>query len=821
MLLLILLVNTLAEPLLKVDGMEPIAKIPHCKSFTRTITGGVPTDTLTCTACENEMYKLSGGQCVYDSSKCPVSNDYVYLKDNICQFCDYSCNSCSEDGVCTCKFGLDNSTKCRECVNTFTSGSTTKCSLCTNGMSTDTSLDACSQITDGPEVHDGSNCALAGLKDGQQICLRCYGNYSFGTESGKTEHCATANPLVEGCLRQNQDKCSKCDIGYLLVDGECQKTDVNCDSYTYTNEVLTCKTCREGYNLEKSKCTICSVSGDEHVEYDSLCELFPVDTCSQCSRRCKVEGAKCVPTHCSEFDSENRCVICDEGYYQLGYSCHQITNDGFSDSNTKKCVPGYYTDYDTTKKEYTCKKCPPHFVDCLTDKTPLPGSSIFKNTKQTKSEPCDDENCEQCSDDGKTCYKCLAMSGNSEVEKISGECVIKATLMALEVPTSGAPSEIKNYPGRYPFCRYKGFNSYFEDVHPAYKFTQDEEDVSKIRCDLIHRRSHMYVEKVVDTTSGENSYECTTAGRDPLRFCQCMSGYYQENSSTAFPCKKANVNLNCLETANGQQCTVCPKGAKLTSTGACKCTDGTYLKGTECVSCPEKCLKCNPSTTDGEIQPVCTECKPAELSGIGRDPSNKCECKKDMVEDETVISVCLAKPNGCKNSKDSYVVSGTNIRCVKCDDEHKLLDACEVCVEGYYNTTENGECLKCAYGENCLSCNSTMCTACTDSNAELKKSESSNNYCETCKPDYAYNSKTKSCMRCPSTPLNSVALLVKTTSKHPNVNAQAEYTQTRQLDCVLIVIMLLMVSLSVPKIVYMEKTSTSIVKLVKNQQETH
>ncbi|ELP88720.1 furin repeat-containing protein, putative [Entamoeba invadens IP1] len=735
-LLVIILAN--ADPFLKVGEIEPRSKHPNCKKVDRKFdNSGNPTDTINCIECENNYFKLENGECVYNPTNCNVTDPYVYLNDKECKFCDYGCNTCDQSGECTCDFNSSFDT-CKQCVSTYDlkSGSvkTTKCKYCGQGLATNVNMDGCVDADSGTEVFDKTNCALSGLKEGKQVCLKCFGNKTMDTQK---LHCQTELKVIEGCIRQNGENCLKCDVGYILSYKACKKTDENCNILKETSSDVICKSCREGYYInDKGTCTMCEVNGDINKQYDSLCELYDTTKCTQCNKRCKVDRGNCVSNHCVEFKSDGKCGICEDGYYALNGECNLFSNDGLDTSSGKPtCKTGYYLDYNIETKIYSCKKCKGHFMECLTADTPMPGSSLYDNWKATKAEPCDDENCAQCADDGVTCYKCAFNNGNPNGVLLNGKCILTPTDIILEI--------VDNYDTTYKFCKYKGVNSFFEELVPAYNETTNPES----KCNPLLRRSYMY-----KTQTKENSnYECAKNNRDVIKNCMCKNGYYQKNASTVTDCEKINSLEGCIESANGKHCTLCATGAKYTSEGKCVCPTGTYLKDEKCEKCPEKCATCVWET--GQTKVTCKTCQPEQYNGQGRDPTNQCECNVGYVTEPGKIDVCVQKIEGC-STDGKYVVQNKQINCLACDKEHMAIGfgttQCSQCVDGYY-MDDKKVCQMCNNGIGCLTCSATACTQCKDGNAVLNGPASEpTKYCTICKDGFTFNSTDGTCARCPS-----------------------------------------------------------------------
>ena len=49
--------------------------------------------------------------------------------------------------------------------------------------------------------------------------------------------------LIDYCQKYAIDGCSECQDGYLLVNGRCEKKDVNCLKYSFMNGNVVCEKC--------------------------------------------------------------------------------------------------------------------------------------------------------------------------------------------------------------------------------------------------------------------------------------------------------------------------------------------------------------------------------------------------------------------------------------------------------------------------------------------------------------------------------------------------------------------------------------------------
>ncbi|ELP93710.1 furin repeat-containing protein, putative [Entamoeba invadens IP1] len=746
----LIIVFTKGTPFLKIDGKEPREVYQYCKNFERKINeDNKPDSIVKCTECESEYYKLDNGVCLYYTNNCNTTDTYLYLNNEKCNFCDFSCNTCDENGQCTCFFDTDLN-ECKKCVSSFETNINTEkvtlCKYCGLGQYTNQNLKTCEVATLSEDNKDSTNCALSGIENGKQVCLKCVGEYSYDVTS---KHCTLKVVPMEGCSRQNGEKCLECDFGYYLDLTKCVKKDVHCESFQLKNGIVVCTLCQEGYYLNTDKeCTPCNITSSPQYTYTSPCEVMDFIKCNQCNRRCISNYGVCVWSNCKEFQSNGKCGICDDGFYLSNEKCVRITYGGFViPKNYTKCVAGYYVDYDEQRDTYSCKKCKGHFMECLTENTPVPGSSLFENMRATKSLPCDNENCMKCADDGKLCYKC----NTNTSDLINGKCIIRPIVLELE-KIENAPIEIGNYDTSYLFCHYKGVNTVFEEIVPTF----NQSKVEDIRCTEILRRNFKYRTQT-SLSSESDTIECVGLNRDPENNCLCKSGFYQETSSRVSDCVIIPEELNCVQSGNGKQCTVCPLDGEYTFDQKCICPRGTYLEETrlKCEICPKNCSACSIQNVERRNDIVCSECMPEDMNGEGRDPSKKCDCKYGYVSEFGKVDICMKLIDGCKN-EGNYRVLYRQIKCLKCDKENFILgygdEQCSQCIDGYYYDEVSTDCKVCDFGNGCSRCNSTHCLGCKDWGliVEPPVGAPPNAFCTSCLDGFAYNASSFSCLYCPS-----------------------------------------------------------------------
>ena len=147
----------------------------------------------------------------------------------------------------------------------------------------------------------------------------------------------------ENCEVCGSPNCTRCNPGFVVVDGKCVSCDVaNCRECV-EGDPKKCKNCNEGYSVigtDQSKCT--------------KCETPNCDTCSEANlfffmnanQKCK----SCLPSY--YLNNNTQCEKCEVE------NCAECSSNS---TECERCVPGYYNVNSTSP----CIKCENRFYKCL------------------------------------------------------------------------------------------------------------------------------------------------------------------------------------------------------------------------------------------------------------------------------------------------------------------------------------------------------------------------------------------------------------------------------------------------------------------------
>ena len=185
------------------------------------------------------------------------------------------------------------------------------------------------------------NCVAGNLnEEEEEICYYCKNGFYVSDDYKK---CIEVANKIANCQSyyssyDGQIKCRECSTNYALSnDRESCIEFKNCDSL---NEDGKCEECNEGYAV--------SYDGMSCRQFENCRKLAEGDVkCSECNVNDNGEKiyivnseGKCERTQCKNYDTNNVCIECFEGYYlNDDKKCEKITIENCLelDTNNKKC----------------------------------------------------------------------------------------------------------------------------------------------------------------------------------------------------------------------------------------------------------------------------------------------------------------------------------------------------------------------------------------------------------------------------------------------------------------------------------------------------
>ncbi|KAH0576091.1 Cysteine-rich membrane protein 2 [Spironucleus salmonicida] len=436
-----------------------------CKSC---VAGYQIDDKETCTNCAINYVKI-GEKCV----KCQVDNcDTCSTDAQTCVKCKNNfvpngnkCDACRDNGPeCLCGTAVNcatcapNADKCKSCVGNFDPKATTPCTDCLDGffksdVSGKSTCTACSDKC--------TNCTSA------DTCTACQDGFSV--DGNKCVTCEDTNCKI---CSANKNVCTKCNTGYLTVDGKCERQCYQGQSVCATNQICltTCKTCSEncmtcegsiasctscapGFTLDRSSCAACSTGCADCTGNKNVCNLckdgyFGISgVCAPCKQnataQCECSGAANCAT-CNNAKS-GTCGTCIAGYKMSASNTCTECADGYLmvDRVCTKCEKSCKICYESIDK---CSSCADSYTMSIKQTCEKDCTTVLTNGKACvggKVVECDDDydqitackcgaavNCQECNERNmNTCESC--MPGYKLIGGSCGQCAVGATTVGL------------------------------------------------------------------------------------------------------------------------------------------------------------------------------------------------------------------------------------------------------------------------------------------------------------------------------------------------------------------------------------------------------
>jgi len=737
-------INNCPEGQTEVDGKCEACTVTNCL---------VCTDVDKCIKCAVDKVLLNN-ECL---DSCPES----YFNNNgSCELCNnYNCSSCKNSSTCdVCRPGflLNDG----ECVASCPLGSVErnlKCYPCNdkNCLNCDNlTLDSC------------SNCRLPYKLKGTS-CVDDCGSATFITEVNGSQTCGDCKQNCVSCT--SSDNCNQCADNFFLKNNECVE---NCGS-NYVAVGQECKKCTDDL------CEVCSPNNqDVCLKCSSPNFLNAANNCvASCGERFYERQSpsaicvNCIDLNCLQCSPENKCLLCDQGFFRFNFICIETCPTGFyadnSDNSCKSCGQKE-CDQCAPGEPSRCEKCREGLFlnngECV-DTCP---TGTFVN-ELGHCQDCN-KNCESCKDNT-TCYKCKSPfvldgtictdncpEGEVNINNSCVDCDQKAECVKCD-PTSVdkclecQPQFLLLDNDR---CVDKCPAGYFENGRKCTKCESDcntcESETLCVKCfaptveyngDCIAACGNGLVEIDGHCVPCADSVRCNTCKSD-LTTClecrqpfvlnvdntcrlECSAGtYYNVENNKCEPCGE-----NCNKCDNDKLCTDCTAPYS-NDNGKCveECPVSNYLDtennckpcgAGNCVKCsnlnPNKCLECNVGfILSGEPDTQCVEKCPngTVLKSVDPSPafvevkSKKLRLGKGIISVQQRYPECFPCPNGCASCDESS--------CTACVSPLVLVDGkcLSNCKPGY--TNRDNTCIKCN-DDNCLTCdpnNLNNCLVCKE-----------------------------------------------------------------------------------------------------------
>ncbi|ELP89915.1 protein serine/threonine kinase, putative [Entamoeba invadens IP1] len=717
----------------------------------------------TCIRCK--AFDIHCNMCSSSFDQRCIQCDVNYYPDTngICKSCDQTCG-----GRCNTLNGI-----CTSCLTQYVY-TEPKSILCVNCSSFDSSCLSClnspericSICTTGKYVLSNGRCGNCDLTCGGKcdqhngMCTGCENNYvMYSTSSLTCQSCSAFDANCSACATDYSRKCIKCNAGFYIVNGLCQKCDSTCNNRCDTNSGY-CTGCIQNFiksETNPKQCVECKTL-DNNCD---ICESSGERKCNTCTNYTYVDTTtfKCVPcpTECKNCNGQNGiCTSCANNYVMKlndpskCEECHifDINCAVCASDASRKCVTcnnNYYPNTQTFKCQLcdeTCNnQCNPMNGYC----TSCSNNHVFyPNKDQLQCQSCSvfDPHCKICATDfSRKCVECM----NGYYPNLSGQCVLC---------DSSCTDRCSTTTGICTSC-VSGYVLYETSNIKCQNCTDFDSNcltcslTSQRKCDVC--KSNFFPKTIGDYRCQSCDISCGGKCDGETGYCTgCLNNYVfsSSNKSICEKCDSFDINCATCNINNQRECTSCNsysyypdphlKTCRLcdtSCTGNCGNTDGycrgcnfnyvfTQPRGNTCVSCKTFDMNCKICSSD--FTRKCSECE----NGYYPDVNHIC------VPCNTIDTNC----NTC-NSSSKY--------CSRCADPYYLNNLiCQSCPVGTYKNTETS-CELCYNGiPNCQICTITsvnvpICTSCFapySLNVNTRR-------CELCGNFNYFNNITKSCLK--------------------------------------------------------------------------
>ncbi|XP_051278441.1 proprotein convertase subtilisin/kexin type 5b isoform X2 [Dicentrarchus labrax] len=683
-----------------------------------------------CTKCA-DGYLLEDWRCVstcstgYYLSEQTSDNGQVQRS---CKKCDHSCYECLGPGE----------RNCSSCVSGYNleAGACVVSTICKDGeyLSRHEKCHLCDATCfqcSGPEREDCTSCPVTRLFDDGRCDIRCQkGRYAMDKQ------CHLCHHTCQECTDEGPDNCTSCDrdrfgVARYFFQGQCR--DVCPEGYFHSARKLCescptdciictaadhCLHCSSGHRLRNGRCVPLECSAGEVANAGN-------EDCLHCDEGCK----QCKRKDSGDHAQETICLICEDGYYQLGTDCHHSCPDRtYSREDTMVCAPCEDKQCVNCDKSQ-CYWCEEGFYNFDGECVDHCREGFFVDKESQGCEPCH-RACRTCGgpqfDDCDSCEDGFTLK--------DGEC-LEATQLAL--------------------CPEKQFRNSKGECEQCHSFCKTCSAAGKENCSSCYSDRFLTAQQTCmsrcpsGTFANKASSQCEDCSKG-CAMCQgaeqcqrCRSGLYLYNGVCVVECQRGFpqggvCQLCAPECAscqgNSSYCLSCERPYLLLD-HSCRsnCLEGYYAKETECRHCPADCKECN---QDGL-------CKRCNLYYFLHDDKCVDDCPVGYFASEKQQECvrCHADCRSCDGPGLDDCIECRNPKAVRYNGE--CLPQCPTST--YHDKTTN-ECRDC--DRTCLTCSGHEPSSCLTCNTNRRKDASG--HCEwfsQC-PLHSYMDQNGDCQKC-------------------------------------------------------------------------
>ncbi|KAL4480244.1 hypothetical protein ABPG74_020760 [Tetrahymena malaccensis] len=496
------------------------------------------------------------------------SNQYLISINSIYQYCPQFCNQCQNQQQCQiCNDGylLNNQFQCQQCPTSDFQLDTNNDCVCKNNMSLQNNSSS-SCVCNPGYSRDTNNicqsCPQFCLQcNTQQQCTQCNSGYLLNSNK-QCQSCPSADFQLDqndNCVcKQNmilQGKQCECNQGYSKdANNVCQQCSPNCLECDMQQK---CQKCQSDYIVDSQSNCVCK---QNMIQDNGACVCIQGysknsnDICVQC------------PTYCSQCDTQQKCLVCNTGYYlQLDSSCNTQCppSSQINSTNNNQCI----CDLNATIVQNINCQCNQNFY--------LNGNKCIQ---------CID-NCVTCQNQT-TCQLCqtsytISPSGQCQFCDTKNGFFIKDNQCLSCQKTNCLECSNQNQCTKYAEC-----GAQFTYNYTTKQCEQCLWDLQSQQCVDSCDQTYQYFDQTQKTCS-----QCYYLNQQ----CQksCPKGYYQDDK---YNCLQCNSSCKSCNGPKQNQCTNCNQNYYLQSDQSCsQCQDGYFLDqiSGQCKTCNINCQTCN------------------------------------------------------------------------------------------------------------------------------------------------------------------------------------------------------------------------------------
>ncbi|KAM3145890.1 hypothetical protein pb186bvf_001868 [Paramecium bursaria] len=280
---------------------------------------------------DNQCLSCNSVRILSQQNQCLCYKGY-YSQDNECLKCSYYCAECQQETKClACPYNryLNDFNICICSQGYYNKENQQSCESCANNCESCLNFSKCLKCKINQTLQDGQCFCSKGFFEESGLCLSCDSKLGKFQKSCNYKNCNdniwTPSEECDDGNKINNDGCTNCiiDKNYQCFNrmkqtSICYQCQNNCRVCSYSQNMIKCNFCNEGYYLYNNQCLKCD-------KYCKTCSSF--SNCTTCLFENK------------QPDEFQRCSRCDEGFYEQKDQCVSQCGDGIK-TDGEQCDDG-------------------------------------------------------------------------------------------------------------------------------------------------------------------------------------------------------------------------------------------------------------------------------------------------------------------------------------------------------------------------------------------------------------------------------------------------------------------------------------------------